>query len=99
MPRQLKRDWRGFKQSEGIVAGGSLKGTKKMRVEEKEAFNTRRRAKELKAAGKEADQPRSVENVAVKDPLRGRRTKQDLGTRGTGLDSRYLESIMQLRKI
>jgi len=82
LPRQLKRDWRGFKQSEGFVAGGSLKGAKKLRVVEQEAFNTRRRAKELKAVGKEADQPESVENVAVNDPLRSRRTKQDLGTRG-----------------
>ena len=99
MPRQLKRDWRGFKQSEGFVAGGSLKGAKKLRVVEKESFNTRRRAKELKAVGKEVAQPRSVKNVAVKDPLPGQRTKQDLGTRGTGLDNGYLETIMQLRKV
>ena len=90
MPRQLKRDWRGFKQSEGFVAGGSLKGAKKLRVVEKESFNTRRRAKELKAVGKEADQPRSVKNVAVRDPLHGRRTKQALGTPGTGLDNRHV---------
>ena len=69
------------------MAGGSLKGAKKLKVEEKEAFNTRRSAKELKVLGKEAAQPRSVENVAVQGLLRGRRTKPVLGTPGTGLDN------------
>ena len=98
--KNLKRDWWGFKESEGFQTGGSEKGAKKLRVVEKEAFNGRR-AKELKVVRKEAARahPRSVKDLAVKDQLRGQRSKQDLGIPGTGLDNRFLETIMQLRKV
>ena len=85
--KQLKRDWRGFKESEGFVADESEKGAKKLRVVEKEALNTRRRAKELEVLRREAAHPRSVEDLAVEGQLHGQRNNQDLGSSGTGLDN------------
>ena len=83
--KQLKRDWRGFKESEGFVTGGGLKGAKKLKVAEKETFNTRRRAKKLTGEEKEA----------IEDQLCSQSSKQNLGTSGTGLDNEYLETNMQ----
>ena len=89
LPKQLKIDWRGFKESEGIVTGRGLKGAKKMKVVEKGTFNTRTRAKKSTGVEKEAAHPRSVEDVGICDQLRGQGSKQDLGTLGKGLDNEY----------
>ena len=87
---QLKRDWRGFKESEGFVTGGGQKGAKKLKVAEKETFNTRSRTKKLKGMEKESAHPRSLKNVAIDYRLQSQSTKQDLVTPGTGLDTGYL---------
>ena len=108
--KQLKRDWRGFKESEGFLTGGGQKGAKKLKVVEKETFNTRSRAKKLKGVEKETFNTRSrakkltdVEKKAahhrsVKNvSVEDQRqcSEQNLGTSGTGLDNGYLETNMQ----
>ena len=75
MLRQLKRGWQGFNKSEGFATRGSRKRSKKLKVVEKEAVNTR------------CHQP--VENVSTEDQQSGNITKQDLRTSGTGLDIGY----------
>ena len=81
--KQLKRDWQGLKENEGFVTGGGQKRAKKLKVVEKEIFNTRSKAKRMKGKEKEAAHLRSVENVGTHDQLRDR----DLATSGTGLDN------------
>ena len=39
--RQLKRDWQGLKESEEFATRGSRKGSKKLKIMEKETFHTR----------------------------------------------------------
>merc|ERR1719430_756558 len=50
--KQLKRDWQRLKENEGFVTGGGQKRAKKLKVVEKETFNTRSRAKGLKGKKK-----------------------------------------------
>ena len=87
--KQLKRDWRGLKESEGIVTGRGQKRAKKMKVVEKGTFNTRSRAKKSTGVEKGAAHLRSAENVGTGDQLRDQGSKQDQGTPGTGLDNEY----------
>ena len=91
--KQLKRDWRGFKESEGFAIGGGQKGAKKLKGMEKETFNTRSRAKKSTGEEKEATHHRRVKNVSVEDHRQC--SEQNLGTSGTGLDNGYLETNMQ----
>ena len=85
--KQLKRDWQGLKENEGFVTGGGQKRAKKLKVVEKEIFNTRSRAKGMKGKEKESAHLRSVENVGIDDQLLGRCSNRDLGTSGSGLDN------------
>ena len=85
--KQLKKDWQGLKESEGFVTGGYQKRAKKLKVVEKETFNTRRRAKGLESKEKEAAHLRSVENEGSDHQLLGLYSNQDLGISGTGLDN------------
>ena len=85
--KQLKRDWQGLKENEGFVTGGGQKRAKKLKVVEKEIFNTRSKAKGMKGKEKEAAHLRSVENVGSHHQLLGLYSNQDLGISGTGLDN------------
>ena len=73
MLRQLKRDWQGYKESEGLAAGGSRKPAKKLKVVKKQAVHLR------------SENP--VGNVAIEDGQSDKTTQQDMvGISGTGLD-------------
>ena len=88
--KQLKRDWRGFKESEGFLTGGGQKGAKKLKVVKKETFNSRSRAKKLTGVEKDAAAAhlRSVENVSIRDQRQSSNRKTR--TSGIGLDNVYL---------
>ena len=88
--KKLKRNRRGFKESEGFVTGGGQKGAKKLKVVKKETFNSRSRAKKLTGVEKDAAAAhlRSVENVSIRDQRQSSNRKTR--TSGIGLDNVYL---------
>jgi len=80
MLKQLKRDWKGYKESEGLADGRSQRPAKKLKVVEKLAVNPR------------SEYP--VGNVAIEDGQSDKTTQQDLvGT--SGKDEASSEEVCQ----